>query len=258
MKTVGKLKSVIIFPFLFFLVVGLHSCKDDEPGDVIILPIGSIAAEEEQVISQNTLLVDQVMANSAVWLVARHTNSEGDIIDRILLTDETTANIDISIDEMTEVGDVIYLMLYIDDVVGEGDGKFEEDGDDMPIPGATEAVIVLSPAFSITDPTITNNALTFDNVTTATSGWIVVYNADPDSETAEVIGSTFVTESENNVVVNLKEEFTYTSGQEIFARLHLDDPEDESFTYETDPTHDIPEIFGFEPENTITQTIVLP
>lgn len=257
MKVVQNLKSVILFAGLFFLMIGLQSCKDDDPGDVIILPTGSIATEEEQVISQNTLLVDQVMANSAVWLVARHTNSEGEIIDRILLTDKTTANIDISIDEMTGDGDTIYLMLYIDDAVGEGDGKFEENGDDMPIPGATEAVTVLSPAFSITDPTITNNALTFDNVTTATSGWIVVYNADPDSETAEVIGSTFVTESENNVVVNLKEGFTYTSGQEIFARLHLDDPEDESFTYETDPAQDIPEIFGFDADNTITQTIVL-
>lgn len=258
MKVAQKLKSLILFPALFFLVIGLQSCKDDEPGDVIVLPAGSITAEEELVISHNTLLVDQVMANSAVWLVARHTNSEGEIIDRILLTDKTTANIDISLDETVRNGDVIYLILYIDDAVGEGDGNFEEDEDDLPIPGATEAVTVLSPTFSSTDPTIKNNALTFDNVTTAASGWIAIYNADPDIETSEIIGRTFVNESENNVVVNLKEGFTYTSGQEIFARLHLDDPADESFTFENDPTQDIPEIFGFEPDNTITQTIVLP
>lgn len=258
MKIVPKLKSAILFLGLLLIIPGLKSCKDDDPGDVIILPSGSIAAVEEQVISKNTLLVDQVMANSGVWLVARHTNSEGAIIDRILLTDMTTANIYLNLDETVQDGDVVYLMLYIDDAVGEGDGNFEEDTDDTPIPGATEAVSVLSPAFTITNATITNNALTFDNVTTAASGWIVVYNGDPDSESSEIIGRTFVSESENNVVVNLKEEFTYTSGQEIFARLHLDDPGDQSFTFESDPTQDIPEIFGFEPDNTITQSIVLP
>lgn len=36
-----------------------------------------------------------------------------------------------------------------------------------------------------------------------------------------------------------------TSGDDIFIRIHLDDPADEEFTFESDPTTDVAETFGF-------------
>ncbi len=143
-------------------------------------------------------------------------------------------------------------MLYVDNGFGAGDGKFEE-GTDKPITGATKTVTVNTPNFTISDATVTDNTITFDNVTVSDSGWIVVYNGDPNNAESEIVGYEMVSGSQDNVVVTLNDD--YTAGDPLFARLHVEDQGDEDFTFGTDPNTDVPEIFGFEDDNTIWQDL---
>lgn len=257
MKHVNELKKLMLYVGVIFLVMGFTSCSDDDDGDVIVNPepTGTITVDDDgQVISQNTLIVDQVTANTDVWLVARHTDASGEIIARELLTEDINTNVELSLEGTTlNDGDTVFLMLYTDDGFGIGDGQFEEGTDDMPISGATETVVVSSPDFSISDATVTNNSIIFDNVTVADTGWIVVYNGNPNDATSEIVGFTQVTGSTDNVTVEFNE--NYTEGDPLFARLHVEDQDDDIFTFIDDQTTDVPEIFGFELDNTIWQDL---
>lgn len=257
MKNVKNLKIWMLFVGVLFLVTGFTSCSDDDDGDVIVNPdpTGTITVNDDgQVISQNTLVVDEVTANTDVWLVARHTDASGEIIARELVTDAIATDVELSLEGTTlNDGDVVFLMLYADDGFGVGDGQFEEGTDDMPISGVTETVVVSSPDFTISDATVTNNSITFDNVSVADTGWVVVYNGDPNDPASEIVGFTQVTGTMDNVTVELNE--NYMAGDPLFARLHIEDQDDTTFTYIDDPTTDIPEIFGFEDDNTIWEEL---
>jgi hypothetical protein len=255
MKQVSNLKKLMLYAGVIFLTMGFYSCDDDDDGDVVVDtdPTGTITvAEDAQVISQNTLVVDQVTANTDVWLVAHYNDASGEIIGQTLLTSETNTDVELNLDTTTlEDGDTVVLMLHVDDGYNMGDGTFDETND-TPI-GETESVVVNTPSFTISDATVTDNSITFDNVTVSDIGWIVVYNGDPNEETSEIVGFTQVTESENDVVVTFNE--NYTDGDPLFARLHVEDQGDEEFTYIDDDTTDIPEIFGFEDDDTIWEEL---
>lgn len=257
MKQVSNLKKLMLYAGVLILTMGFYSCDDDDDGDVVVDPdpTGTITiAEDTQVISQNTIVVDQVTANTDVWLVAHHNDASGEILGQTLVTPENNTDVEVILDGTTlEDGDTVVLMLHVDDGYNMGDGTFNETND-TPI-GETETIVVNTPNFTISDATVTNNSITFDNVTVSDTGWIVVYNGDPNEETSEIIGFTQVTGSEDDVVVNFNE--NYTEGDPLFARLHLEDQDDEEFTFETDPTTDVPEIFGFEDDDTIWEELGL-
>jgi len=254
MKNVKNLKKLMLYAGVLFLALGLVSCSDDDDGDVVVNPTGTIMVEADgQVISQNTLVVDQVTANTDVWLVAHHNSASGEIIGQKFLTSETNANVELTLDGTTlEDGDTVVLMLHVDNGFGMGDGKFEV-ANDQPISGATETVVVNTPEFTISDATVTDNTITFDNVTVADTGWIVVYNGDPNEATSQVVGYTQVTGSEDDVTVTFNE--NYTAGDPLFARLHVEDEGNEEFTFLEDESTDFPEIFGFEDDNTIWEEL---
>lgn len=256
MKNVKDLKKLMLYAGMLFLVIGFSSCSDDDDGDVVVDPdpTGTITvSNDSQVISQNTLVVDGVTANTDVWLVAHLNSASGAIIGKELVTSESATNVELSLEDTTLVdGDTIVLMLHVDNGFGMGDGKFEV-ANDQPISGATETVVVNTPEFTISDATVTDNTITFDNVTVADTGWIVVYNGNPNEATSEIVGYTLVTGSEDDVTVTFNE--NYTDGDPLFARLHIEDQNDEEFTFIDDPTTDIPEIFGFEDDNTIWEDL---
>lgn len=258
MKNVKDLKKWMLYVGVLVLVIGLNSCSDDDDGDVVVDPdpAGTITmTDDAQIISQNTLVVDQVTANTDVWLVAHHTDASGAIIGQELITSESATNVGLNLEGTTlEDGDTVVLMLHVDNGYNMGDGTFNET-DDTPISGATETVVVNTPNFTISDATVTNNSIIFDNVTVADTGWIVVYNGDPNEETSEIVGFTQVTGSEDDVTVTFNE--NYTEGDPLFARLHVEDQDDELFTFIDDPSTDIPEFFGFEDDDTIWEELGL-
>ncbi|MHA6278551.1 DUF7282 domain-containing protein [Salinimicrobium sp. CAU 1759] len=254
-KMAHFLKKIMLLAGVFFLATALNSCSDDDSdaqGEPE--PQGTITiTEEEQVISQNTPVIDLVNANTDVWLVARHTDASGEILGQKLLAAGNRHEIPLLL-QGTELmdGDAIHLMLYADDAVGMGDGIFEEGTDDLPITGVSKTLVVRSPGFTISDAAVVENTIIFDNVTVAERGWIVLYNGNPNISSSGIIGYTMVEESENNVVVELNE--SYRAGDQLFARLHAETEGNRQFSYpEVVWTHqtDSPEFFGFEEDNTI-------
>lgn len=258
MKTVNlNLRMIPLYLGMLVLGLGFTACSDDDDGgdgNMNPDPTGAITVTDDaQVISQNTLVVDQVTSNTDVWLVARDSTASGTILAQKLLTQDNNSNVELELDDTAlEDGDTIFLMLYVDNGFGAGDGKFEE-GTDKPLTGATETVKVNTPHFTISDATVTDNTITFDNVTVSDTGWIVVYNGNPSDETSEIVGYEMVTGSQDDVVVTLND--NYTAGDPLFARLHVEDQGDEEFTFGTDPETDIPEIFGSAADKTIWEDL---
>ncbi|MFD2516919.1 DUF7282 domain-containing protein [Salinimicrobium flavum] len=258
MERVKDLKKLMLYAGMLFLVFGFNSCSDDDDGEVVDPdPTGIITvADDDQVISQNTLVVDQVTANTDVWLVAHHNTAAGEIIGQKLLTSATNTDVELNLDGTSlDDGDTVVLMLHVDNGYNMGDGTFNETND-TPIPGATETVMVNTPDFTISDATVTDNTITFDNVNLSGTGYIVLYDGDPNNDESEIVGYELVTNSQDDVVITFDDDFVYTEGDPLFVRLHVDDPADEEFTFEDDPTQDLPEFFGFDVDNTIWDEII--
>ena len=249
--------------YLVFAVIaiGLTSCDNDDDAVVIPQPTGTINVEA-QTLSGNTLEVTSVTVSTNSWLVVKKVNEDGSftdmIADPVLIQAGTRNDIDIELDNTDaadvdlEDGDTLVLMLHADD----GDGVFEFEGNtgqDMPIRNAagniySATVVVSSPAIEIEEQDVEDNTITFTNVSTRSTGWIVVYNSTATGTIDEddIIGYTYLDEGDNaDVVVTFDDTFTFTPGQTVFTRIHLDDPDDEEFTYIEDQDTDMPEIFGF-------------
>lgn len=254
---------------VLFLCIGLTSCSDDDDNGVIVppSPTGSIVVED-QVISGNTLVVDQVVVSNTegdAWLVARHASQTGAILAQEPLDERTHTNVELVLDdEGTGVdlqdGDSVILMLYADD----GDGVFDAADDTLLTDSAgnpiMETVVVSSPSFDIEDQTVQDNSVVITNVNTTRPGWIILYNEIEDGSIDEddIIGRAYVEAgTTDEVVVPFDDDFTYTPGQNIYSRLHVDDPADELFSFETDPTQDMPENFGFSTANLIETRITV-
>ena len=189
------------------------------------------------------------------------------IAEPLFLEEGTHSNLEIKLDNTNaadvtlEDGDTLVAILHFDD----GDGIFEFEGttgadgtiNDANGSAVTEEIIVISPNFTISDQAVVDNTVTFDNVTVQNNGWIVIHNANEDGtiNEEEIIGYTYVEAgSTDDVGVTFEEGFTYVPGQTIFSRIYLDDPNDEEFTFETDPATDIPEFFGFGDDTIVTDT----
>lgn len=254
----------------------MNSCSDDDDGDVIepVGPTGSITiTDDAQTLTDNTILVNEVTISTDGWLVARKVNADQSfsaVLADTLLQEGTSTNLEIQLDNMNdqnvtlEDGDVIVFVLHQDD----GDGQFEYVDEsstaDQTIKNAagsavTETVVVSQPSVTIEDQSVVNGQIIVQNVSITEPAWVVVYNdAGGTIDETDIIGRTLVSpDSPDNVVVDLDDDFTPTAGQNIYTRIHFDDPADETWTFEDDNTQDVPMTFGFETDNTITVTSVL-
>ena len=255
------------------IAIGFTSCDDDDDGVVITQPTGSINAED-QTLSGNVVEVTSVTVSTNSWLVIKKVNDDGTftdmIADPVLIQTGTQNNIEIELDNtgattvVLEDGDNLVLMLHADD----GDGVFEfqgTTGQDMLIKNATgnvvtETFLISSPTFEIEDQDVEDGTITFTNVSTQRTGWIVVYNSTATGtiDEEDIVGYAYLEEGDNaDVLVTFDDTFTYTAGQTVFARIHLDDPSDEEFTYIEDEETDLPEIFGFGTNPTITDSFII-
>lgn len=261
--------------FLYFILtvfsIGMTGCSgDDDVDDVITDPdfTGSITGQD-QTVSQNILNLQSVTVDTDAWVVVRKVNDDNTFSDPIaepfFLEEGTHSNIEIELDntnaaEVTlEDGDTVVAILHFDD----GDGEFEFDGttgadgtiNDANGSAVIKEIVITSPAFTISDQAVVDNTITYDNVTVQSNSWIVVHdqNEDGTMNEEEIVGYAYVEAGSNDdVVVTFEEGFTYEPGQTIYSRIYLDDPNDEEFTFETDPATDIPEIFGFGDDVTVS------
>ena len=261
--------------YLVFVLIAIAytSCDDDDDAIVIPSPTGTINAED-QILSGNIVEVTSVTVSTNSWLVVKKVNDDDSFTDMIaepvLIQAGTRNDFDIELDNTDaddvelEDGDTLVLMLHADD----GDGVFEYEGNtgqDMPIRNSagnvvTETFVISSPSFEIEDQDVEDNTITFTNVSTRNTGWIVVYNSTATGTIDEddIIGYTYLEEGDNaDVVVTFDDTFTFTPGQTVFARIHLDDPDDEEFTFIEDEDTDMPEIFGFDADPIVGGSLII-
>lgn len=276
MKHTQNLRTFALYFGMFFLLIGMNSCSDDDDGDVIepVGPTGSIMiANDSVVITDNVVVVDEVTISTDGWLVPRKVNTDQSFSailgDPVMVQEGTTTDIEVELNNVNDTtatledGDVIVFLLHEDD----GDGTFEYQdgvGEDAPIQDSfgsvvTETVVVHQPSVTTEDQSVVDGQVTVQNVNTAQPGWVVVYNdANGVIDETDIIGRTYVTAgSTDNVVIDLDDDFIASPGQNIYTRLHWDNPNDEVWTFEDDNTQDVPMTFGFDTDNTITTTSVL-
>ncbi|QED38165.1 hypothetical protein FK178_10745 [Antarcticibacterium arcticum] len=275
MRSLSGVTGSYLRNVMFALIaLSVTSCRnDDDDNGGVAQPTGTITVED-QTLSGNLLEVSSVTVSTSAWLVVKKVNDDNSFSDMIaepvLINQGTRNDIEIELDNTNaaaveiEDGDTLVLMLHADD----GDGVFEYQGNtgqDMPIKNAagnvvTETVVISSPSFEIEDQDVENNTITYTNVSTRRTGWIVVYNSTAAGAIDEdnIIGYTYLEEGNNaDVVVTFEDTFTFTPGQTIFSRIHKDDPADEEFTYIDDPDTDMPESFGFGTDTTITGSTII-
>lgn len=250
---------------ILFLAFGVTSCEDDDLPDVPPTPVAEITASD-QTISQNVIWVDEVTVDQNAWLVTKKVKEDDSftspIADPVLVEEGTQTDIAVQLDTDTiaiEDGTRIILQLYTDD----GNGEFDDA--DEPIEMETggivsEEITVSSPAFAFVDQAVVDNTLTFESVSMAQPGFIVLHAANEDGtiNEEEIMGWKYIEAGEStDVAVPFSEDATYEVGDTIFARLYVDDPADETFTYVEDTTADVPVVFGFGEDPYIYDSIVI-
>lgn len=262
---VKNLNSFYLFGLLFFSLT-LVSCSDDDDEIDEFVTEATIIAEN-QMISQNTLVISEVTVDEDAWLVVKKVKEDGTftnpIAEPLHIEEGTHTDIEIPLqsDEVSlESGDTLVIQVHRaddDDIF-----DFEDDEPFLDEFGGTvfETVQITAPGFEVTDQTVTDNSVTFDSVTTVNDGFIVIHTATEDGviDETNIVGYTFVPAGgAEDVVVTFEEGFTPVAGDELFARLYMDDPADQEFTFEADPATDNPVIFGFDEDDTLTDSFLI-
>ena len=270
----NTIKRISLYLGISALALGFNSCSDDDDGIVELPESNASIVADAQFVSDNTIEISSVEVDSDAWIVVRKVNDDGTFSERIadpeFIEAGTHSNIIIELNnpEAADVdlqdGDELIVLLHEDD----GDGTFEFQGTtgadalmtDANGAGINDSFVVSAPNFTITDQTVTENTITFDNVNTEEDAWIVVHNSDETGAIidSDIVGWAFVPAGDNtDVVLTFDDAFTYTAGQTLWSRIYMDDPADQEFTYFVDPATDMPALFGFNEDGTITGSIVI-
>lgn len=263
MKNLTKnLKKHSLYVGVFALSLGVSSCSDDDDGGVNIPDpddaTGSFTVED-QTLSQNTLVLQDVSAGQQSWIVVR--NSENvEVADPISVDETTTGDISIVLNQAaglagTEEGDNLTISFYEDDddegIQGEYDSEDDliEDASDVDI---VRTVNVTGPTLVAADEQIItdSNEVTFTSVRTAGDSWIVLYD-----DAGDIIGRGQVNATTTeNVAVPFNEGYEYTDGDTITPRLHIDEDPVGEFNYGVDGVDDldVQDTYGYGTDGTAT------
>lgn len=263
---------------ILFLLFSLNSCSDDDDAGEITDPEQATATIEvvDQIISQNTLVIDRIIVGQDSWLVVRNTGTKISpeiVSDPVFIPEGTHENVEVSLNENAnltgnETGDDLVLMIHMDDPDAGKEGEYDFNGQnnaDAPVTDSTgdpvrRKVHVTAPSLYAEDnQTVTeNNEVTFTSVTTADGGWVNLYgsNADGTIDEDDLIGQRYVEGGiHTNFTVAFNEGYEYRTGQIIHPRLYTDDPADRRFTYTPGGNEDLPETYGYNPETNREQPV---
>lgn len=276
-NVIQNLKKSSLYLGIFAFSMGVSSCSDDDDGTVVLPETEASISAQAQVVSQNTLLIDEVVVDDGSWLVVRTMEDDGSpgaIINDpndSFLEEGTHTDVTVELDNSNateatlEDGDNLILMLHEDDddMTFEWEGESGADAIVTDASGnAVEATVQVSaPNLSFSDPVIGDTGVDFGNITTNQDGWIVLHNSNEGGAISEddIIGWTYVPTGDNpDVSVAWAKDFVYTPGQTVYSRFYMDNPADESFTFLDNPAQDSPYFFGFGTNNTITGPVNMP
>ncbi len=202
--------------FLFLTLIALlgftvFSCdKDDddmdpEPDKIAMLTV------DDQVISQNTIVVPSMDVPREGWVVIHRDNGSGGpkvpaiISEPVALSSGVNEDVEVPIlaSESLTDGETVWVMVHED--TGER-GKYEFDGGDVDKPffkddgsAVVKPIKVTSPSITVSDQPVYDNKVVIESVTAAQDGWIVIHNDDGSGNITlpGIIGKAPVTKGVN-------------------------------------------------------------
>lgn len=252
--TMERFKQIIFLFFISAFSVSLTGCLDDEEQD-----FNNDVAASAQVIAQNSLFVDTLSIDEPGWVVIHADNGNNapvvpDIISEpVQLTQAGNYNnrviVNFTEDANLSDGTLVWVMLH-SDTGTEGEYEFDgQSGEDPPIMSNNMTVMdsatIRAPMVEVSDQAVESNEITIDQARVGVRSWVVVHLADSQGQPGEVVGWTQLTQSNNSdVTVSLDDSKTYSSGDVLFAMLHIDAPPADQFGFPGGD--DVPEVFGFD------------
>ncbi|MFW5700178.1 MAG: DUF7282 domain-containing protein [Cyclobacteriaceae bacterium] len=250
------MKKIFLYFLLAGLMFGFSGCLDDDEPD-----IASFVDVPQQVLSQNEIFVPQIQINQDGWVVVHANSNDAPVTPNIVSEVDTLPEagfydrqvlIKFTPDANLADGNKYWVMLHEDTGT---DDVYEFDGQnnlDPPLMQDGEIVMdsatVFAPFVEVSDQPISNNQIIIDETRMGQQGWIVVHLTDDQGNPGAVVGQTRVSTQQNattsDIVVNLDDTQTYTTGDELFAMLHINvEPFDE---FNFPDGGDLPEVFGFD------------
>ena len=133
-NVVEKLRNYPAYLAILFLVFGLSSCSEDDDGIVEVEPTGAIQVEDDQMIADNTVVVQSVVVGQDSWLVAVRSgeeNSNNFITEPQMVSEGSASDIELTFNDNfspdgDEDGTEISLILYEDNPTEGTMGEFDE------------------------------------------------------------------------------------------------------------------------------------
>ncbi|MEQ8583558.1 MAG: hypothetical protein RIC30_19165 [Marinoscillum sp.] len=210
-------------------------------------PSGSFMASN-QVVSQNTLIVESITVGQPSWVVVHRDNGAGSFVapgiisNPVAIDAGTTENVAITFkdDEPLADGETLWVMLHNESgTIGayEFDGA---NGFDLPI--TFSAIDIEAPSVMVSDQVVANNMVTIAEVKAGVDGWIVIHEDNGSGAPGPVLGQTFVSAgSTSDVMVDLGNA-TVAAGDKLFPMLHIESPADGEYGFPDNG--DGPEVFN--------------
>lgn len=210
-------------------------------------PSGSFMASN-QVVSQNTLMVESITVGQPSWVVVHRDNGAGSFVapgiisNPVAIDAGTTENVAITFkdDEPLSDGETLWIMLHNESgTIGayEFDGA---NGFDLPI--TFSSIEIEAPSVMVSDQIVMNNMVTIDEVKAGVDGWIVIHEDNGNGAPGPVLGQTFVNAGSTiDVMVDLGSA-TVAAGDKLFPMLHIESPADGEYGFPDNG--DGPEVFN--------------
>ena len=238
------------------------SCSDDDENNTPTTnpePEVATLSVSNQVISQNTVMVEMIDIPADGWIVIHADNgSNGPVVPAIIseptfVSAGANQNIALSFssDATLSDGDQVWVMLHEDTGM---EMQYEFDGNnnlDPPFIASGAPVMtpitISSASINSPDMAVSNNTVVLPSVTAAADGWLVIHNDDGMGGIVlpGIIGKTLVSKGVNtNVTVQLDAGVNIMPGQKLFPMLHLDNGTIGTYEFDGVGVFDGPEIFG--------------
>ena len=200
-------------------------------GFEMMAPSGEISVIDQPV-DANTIIVDEITLNATGWVVvhASNANNDGPQVPEIISTPVqlptgTSTNVEITLTEVTEGSDVLYVMLHTENG-SIGDYEFDgANGFDGPITIQSMTVEASTGSITVSDQVLQGNMLTVGEITMNATGWVVVHasNANNDGpQVPEIISTPVQVEAgtSTNVMVTLTE--VAAADDVLYVMLHTE------------------------------------
>lgn len=229
-------------------------------------PTGLLAVTD-QVISQNTVMVDSTEMSDQGWVVFHADEGTGMapqvpgiISDTVQVSAGVSQDVGVgfnpAVSNPTD-GELIWVMLHTDNGII---GKYQfpsAKGFDAPIMDGSNIVMqrvrITAPEIMVSNQAVASDStITVDQVTAADTVWLVLH-MDDGGKPGNIIGYNRVAGDAQNAKVQISDVDPATlSGKPIWVMMHIDAAPRNEFQF---PGNDVPEVFGFD--NTGAPVIVM-